>query len=173
MHDMHVDLSPHLNQIRDCGMRRLLVLSGGAAWQRMQIESLIAQSEGDWLWVSETEPDIQGVQYQKPSGIHRLLGTALRHAVIDVNSGFHAEAFAVVSGLLAAGSLLVLQVPEWDGWSSLPDEDSLRWSDCSESVATPHFIERFRRCCREDADVMLWRQSEAFTPLCCQALIAG
>ncbi|WP_261831211.1 tRNA(Met) cytidine acetyltransferase TmcA [Leminorella grimontii] len=166
---MHVDLSFHLNQMQACGIRRLLVLSGDAAWLRLRVDELIERHGGDWLWVSEAEPKGKGVKYQKPSSVNRLLGTELRHAVIDATRGFHAEAFAAVSGLLAAGSLLVVLTPEWEQWASLPDEDSLRWSDGLEPIATPNFVERFRRCVNEDADVMLWRQPDPFNP----ALLTG
>lgn len=161
---MHVDLSFQLDQIQSCGMRRLLVLSGDAAWLRLRVGELIERHSGDWLWVSEAVPEEKGVKHQKPSSVNRLLGAEFRHAVIDATRGFHAEAFAVVSGLLAAGSLLVLLTPKWQDWSSLPDEDSLRWSDRPEPIATPNFIERFCRCVEEDSDVMLWRQSDPFNP---------
>lgn len=162
---MHVDLSFQLDQMQTFGMRRLLVLSGNAAWLRLRVGELIERHNGDWLWVSEAQPEEKGVRHQRPSSVNRLLGTEFRHAVIDVTQGFHAEAFAVVSGLLAAGSLLVLLTPEWGRWASLPDEDSLRWSDRPEPIATPNLIERFRRCVKEDADAMLWRQTDAFNPM--------
>ncbi|MGS6554245.1 GNAT family N-acetyltransferase, partial [Escherichia coli] len=44
-----------------------------------------------------------------------------------------------------------------------PDADSLRWSDCPDPIATPHFVQHFKRVLTADNDAILWRQNQPFS----------
>ncbi|MBD0846263.1 GNAT family N-acetyltransferase [Pectobacterium versatile] len=142
------------------GVRRLLVLSGEANWCEEQALALSGQLSGDWLWVSESAPD--SVTALPASRVRTLLGREFLHAVFDARSGLDVEALAMLSGTLQAGSWLIMLVPSWQAWPTQPDQDSLRWSEQEQPIATPHFIQHFQRQLLADEDVVLWQQSQAF-----------
>ncbi|WP_233980220.1 tRNA(Met) cytidine acetyltransferase TmcA [Pectobacterium versatile] len=142
------------------GVRRLLVLSGEANWCEEQALALSGQLSGDWLWVSESAPD--SVTALPASRVRTLLGREFLHAVFDARSGVDVEALAMLSGTLQAGSWLIMMVPSWQGWPTQPDQDSLRWSEQEQPIATPHFIQHFQRQLLADEDVVLWQQNQAF-----------
>ncbi|WP_113632293.1 GNAT family N-acetyltransferase [Pectobacterium peruviense] len=140
------------------GARRLLVLSGEANWCEEQALTLSRQSTGDWLWISEHAPDF--VTSLPASRVRTLLGREFLHSVFDARSGVDVEALAMLSGTLQAGSWLIMLVPSWQEWSTLPDQDSLRWSENAQPIATPHFIQHFQRRLLADDDVVLWQQGQ-------------
>lgn len=142
------------------GVRRLLVLSGEANWCEEQALALSRQWSRDWLWVSESAPD--SVTALPASRVRTLLGREFLHAVFDARSGLDVEALAMLSGTLQAGSWLIMMVPSWQGWPTQPDQDSLRWSEQEQPIATPHFIQHFQRQLLADEDVVLWQQNQAF-----------
>ncbi|WP_212768592.1 tRNA(Met) cytidine acetyltransferase TmcA [Pectobacterium versatile] len=142
------------------GVRRLLVLSGEANWCEEQALALSGQLSRDWLWVSESAPD--SVTALPASRVRTLLGREFLHAVFDARSGLDVEALAMLSGTLQAGSWLIMLVPSWQGWPTQPDQDSLRWSEQEQPIATPHFIQHFQRQLLADEDVVLWQQDQAF-----------
>lgn len=152
-------------QMQRCGVRRILTISGEATWCRQQAEMLSQTLMGDWLWVGYAAHEKANVTL--PSAAKTLLGQEFRHAVFDATSGFDVEALAALAGALCAGSWLLLLVPDWDAWSLRPDEDSLRWSEQSAAIATPHFIDWFRQHLLADAEAALWRQGDPpyFPPL--------
>ncbi|QHQ14871.1 GNAT family N-acetyltransferase [Pectobacterium parmentieri] len=138
------------------GIRRLLVLSGEPNWCEAQALALSCQSTGDWLWVSEDAPG--SVTSLSTSRVRTLLGREFLHAVFDARKGVDVEALAMLSGTLQAGSWLIMLVPSWPSWPTLPDEDSLRWSEQQQPIATPHFIQHFQCQLLADKDVVLWQQ---------------
>lgn len=141
------------------GIRRLLVLSGEPDWCHEQAQRLRDILPGDWLRVSpvaSTEPCCT------PQALQTLLGREFHHAVFDALTGFDAAAFAALSGTLRAGSWLVLLTPPLARWPAYPDADSLRWSDCSQPIPTPHFIHRLRRIIETDEQTLCWQQHQPF-----------
>ncbi|HGU9212956.1 TPA: tRNA cytosine(34) acetyltransferase TmcA, partial [Escherichia coli] len=68
-----------------------------------------------------------------------------------------------LSGTLKAGSWLVLLLPVWEEWENQPDADSLRWSDCPDPIATPHFVQHLKRVLTADNEAILWRQNQPFS----------
>ncbi|UIV63398.1 tRNA cytosine(34) acetyltransferase TmcA [Escherichia coli] len=142
------------------GSRRLLVLSGEERWCFDHALKLRDALPGDWLWISP-QPDAEN--HCSPSALQTLLGREFRHAVFDARQGFDAAAFAALSGTLKAGSWLVLLLPVWDEWENQPDADSLRWSDCPDPIATPHFVQHFKRVLTANNDAILWRQNQPFS----------
>lgn len=147
-------------QMKREGIRRLLVLSGEEGWCFDHALKLRDALPGDWLWISP-QPDTEN--HCSPSALQTLLGREFRHAVFDARHGFDAAAFAALSGTLKAGSWLVLLLPVWEEWENQPDADSLRWSDCPDPIATPHFVQHFKRVLTADNDAILWRQNQPFS----------
>ena len=147
-------------QMKREGIRRLLVLSGEEGWCFEHTLKLRDALPGDWLWISP-QPDAEN--HCSPSALQTLLGREFRHAVFDARHGFDAAAFAALSGTLKAGSWLVLLLPVWEEWENQPDADSLRWSDCPDPIATPHFVQHFKRVLTADNDAILWRQNQPFS----------
>ncbi|PAN76612.1 tRNA cytosine(34) acetyltransferase TmcA [Enterobacter cloacae] len=137
-----------ISELERTGHRRLVVLSGDAQWSLAQAEALRGALPGDWVWLNE----------HPSKAISSLLGREFRHAVFDACCGFDVAAFAALSGTLSAGSLLVLRVPPLEAWAGLPDRDSLRWSDSTEAIATPHFVHHFCRTLAADPDAIVWLQ---------------
>ncbi|MDK2378010.1 tRNA(Met) cytidine acetyltransferase TmcA [Serratia fonticola] len=143
------------------GIRRLLVISGEPQWCRDQAQQLAAQLPGDWPWVGNDAP--AGIDALANSAVKTLLGQERLHAVFDALAGLDVEALAQLCGTLQAGSWLLLLVPPWQSWPQQPDSDSLRWSDCPQPIATPHFIHHLQQRLLADSEVSIWRQGE---PLC-------
>lgn len=137
-----------ISELERTGHRRLVVLSGDAQWSLAQAEALRDALPGDWVRLDE----------HPSKAISSLLGREFRHAVFDACCGFDVAAFAALSGTLSAGSLLVLRVPPLEAWAGLPDRDSLRWSDSTEAIATPHFVHHFCRTLAADPDAIVWLQ---------------
>lgn len=147
------------------GIRRLLVLSGEAAWCEAQSRRLSARFPGDWLWVS---PDQRAGLHCAPGALRTLLGREFLHGVFDARNGLDAEALAALAGTLRAGSWLVLFTPDWQCWPALPDADSVRWSDSPQAIATPVFTHHLQTCLEADTQTLLWRQnSEPRWPVEC------
>ena len=147
-------------QMKREGIRRLLVLSGEEGWCFDHALKLRDALPGDWLWISP-QPDAEN--HCSPSALQTLLGREFRNAVFDARHGFDAAAFAALSGTLKAGSWLVLLLPVWEEWENQPDADSLRWSDCPDPIATPHFVQHLKRVLTADNDAILWRQNQPFS----------
>ena len=147
-------------QMKREGIRRLLVLSGEEGWCFDHALKLRDALPGDWLWISP-QPDAEN--HCSPSALQTLLGREFRHAVFDARYGFDAAAFAALSGTLKAGSWLVLLLPVWEEWENQPDADSLRWSDCPDPIATPHFVQHLKRVLTANNDAILWRQNQQFS----------
>ena len=147
-------------QMKREGIRRLLVLSGEEGWCFDHVLKLRDALPGDWLWISP-QPDAEN--HCSPSALQTFLGREFRHAVFDARHGFDAAAFAALSGTLKAGSWLVLLLPVWEEWENQPDADSLRWSDCPDPIATPHFVQHLKRVLTADNDAILWRQNQPFS----------
>lgn len=143
------------------GIRRLLVISGEPQWCREQAQQLAALLPGDWPWVGNDVP--AGIDALASSVVKTLLGQERLHAVFDALAGLDVEALAQLCGALQAGSWLLLLVPSWQSWHQQPDSDSLRWSDCPQPIATPHFIHHLQQRLQADSEVSIWRQGE---PLC-------
>lgn len=143
------------------GIRRLLVIGGEPQWCRAQAKQWVEQLPGDWSWIgNHVDADIVVLAN---SAVKGLLGQEQLHAVFDATAGLDVEALAQLCGTLRAGSWLLLLVPAWQGWAQQQDSDSPRWSDCSQTMATPHFIHHLQQQLLADDEVSIWRQGE---PLC-------
>jgi len=145
----------------DQGIRRLLVIAGEGEVCLQQSNELRASLPGDWLWVGEST---DWPLHCAPRALTTLLGREFTHAVLDARYGFDVAALAALSGTLKPGSFLVLLTPPLDAWAQRPDNDSCRWSDTAEPIATPRFVEHFCRALRQDENVMLWSHAYPFRP---------
>ncbi|VEJ56222.1 tRNA(Met) cytidine acetyltransferase TmcA [Pragia fontium] len=160
---MNIDLAPYLKQMQQCGVRRLFILSGQPEWCRQQALNMTGQYDGDWLWVSDGALSDYPYQQRKFSAVNTLLGAEFRHLVFDATEGLNTEALAAVSGTLAAGSLLVMLLPDWQRWPQIADNDSLRWCETPDPISTPNFIHHFQQQIAVDDDVLFWQQGKAFS----------
>jgi tRNA(Met) cytidine acetyltransferase len=147
----------------DAGIRRMIVIAGESVWSSQQIRALTRLLPGDWLWAGAA-PELP--LHCATSAMRTLLGREFLHAVFDARNGLDAEAFAALAGTLKAGSWLVLLAPAWNDWPMQPDCDSIRWSEQSEAIPTPHFIAHLQHCIRADSECLLWQQHQ---PLCVPA----
>jgi tRNA(Met) cytidine acetyltransferase len=127
-----------------------------------QANHLRVSLPGDWLWVGEST---DWPLHCAPRALTTLLGREFTHAVLDARYGFDVAALAALSGTLKPGSFLVLLTPPLDAWAQRPDNDSCRWSDTAEPIATPRFVEHFCRALRQDENVILWSHAHPFRPL--------
>ncbi|MBY6257283.1 GNAT family N-acetyltransferase [Phytobacter diazotrophicus] len=148
-------------QMADQGIRRLLVIAGEGEVCLQQANHLRVSLPGDWLWVGEST---DWPLHCAPRALTTLLGREFTHAVLDARYGFDVAALAALSGTLKPGSFLVLLTPPLDAWTQRPDNDSCRWSDTAEPIATPRFVEHFCRALRQDENVMLWLHAHPFRP---------
>lgn len=146
-------------QMAQEGIRRLLVIAGEADECLAQVNGLRASLPGDWLWVGEST---DWPQHCAPSALTTLLGREFTHAVLDARTSFDVAALAALSGTLKPGSFLVLLTPPFAEWAQRPDNDSCRWSDTAEPIATPHFVEHFCRALQQDENVILCSPSHSF-----------
>lgn len=142
------------------GIRRLLVISGEPDWCERQADQLRRSLGADGLWIS---PQPYTAPYCAPGALKTLLGREFQHAVFDARHGFDVAAFAALAGTLRAGSWLILLTPDFAMWPASPDADSVRWSDCPQAIATPHFIHHFCRVIQQDAQTVIWRQHQPLT----------
>jgi len=159
MVDMQATLR-HTEQLKQQGFRQILFISGEAEWGLRQAEEWMARLPGDWLWLGDAP---LSPLHCAPAAARTLLGREFLHAVFDARTGFHAEALAALSGTLKAGSWLLILVPDWQQWASLPDRDSLRWSEQSSAIASPHFIRHLQRRVIQDDAIALLLQHHPFT----------
>ncbi|WP_343463576.1 GNAT family N-acetyltransferase [Pantoea sp.] len=150
-------LSEFTAALTRAGIRGLCVIAGEPDWALAQSRQWQRQLPGDWLTLSDAA-DFSNCE--SVSAFRHLLGREFHHAIFDARRGFHAEAFAALAGTLRAGSWLLLLAPPWSAWVAHLDDDSLRWADVAQPIATPHFIRHLQQCLLRDPDIMLVRQGE-------------
>lgn len=157
MIDVMEDLFAQAERMAQVGIRRLLVVSGEAAWCERQAMAFRHAANADVLWVGPIPVD---APFCLPSKFTTLLGREFQHAVFDARNGFDVSAFAALAGTLRAGSWLLLLVPEWGSWHQQTDADSVRWSDTPEPIITPRFVDHFRRTITANTQTLVWRQGQ-------------
>lgn len=159
MADIHATLR-HTERLKQQGLRQILFVSGEADWSQRQAQEWMAWLPGDWLWLGDAP---LSPLHCAPAAARTLLGREFLHAVFDARTGFHAEALAALSGTLKAGSWLLILVPDWQTWASLPDTDSLRWSEQPSAIASPHFVRHLQQRVMQDEAIALLLQHQPFT----------
>lgn len=152
---MYSSLPDICAQLRQCGFRRLLVLSGENRWVEQQLAQIKAQLSGDWLTLSSLLSAAI-----LPEKAHLLLGREYTHAIFDARSGFHSEAFAILAGTLRAGSLLVVCTPPQEIWAQAEDADSIRWNEQLGIIPTPNFIHHIQRIIKASPQTLIYQQGQ-------------
>ncbi len=120
--------------------RRCLLLSGCTEWcitvaERIQSEFKSEES----LWVSHQPP--KHIHAFDNKTVFKSLGAEADLVVYDAHSGFDADAFGAVSGLIRAGGLLLLLAPPLAEWPQHHDPEAERFFP--KHTDRSHFIERF------------------------------
>lgn len=151
-------LSQHQISLAKIGQRQLLVLAGDKAWQLCQIEQLKLVCQGDWLTLSSADEKVI-----TPAQSTQLLGREFLHAIFDANESFNAEALAILTGTLKAGSWLVLCLPHVEDWDHYIDNDSQRWSDDEGALFTPHFMSWLKAKTLNNPQVIVWQQTKSLS----------
>ncbi len=124
--------------------RRLWVKQGQSTELFVQLANLVQHNKGDWITVTPhmTLPDYLPNSIL-PNKTRSLLGNEYRHAIFDATEGFNLDAFAILSGTLVKGSILILLLP--DQFESWIDNDSLRWNEHATAISVPNFIRHLLR----------------------------
>ncbi|AYY80989.1 MULTISPECIES: tRNA(Met) cytidine acetyltransferase TmcA [Proteus] len=150
-------LHQYQQKLAQLGRRQLLLLAGDPTWQTKQIQQITQLCQGDWITISSNKPNAI-----LPEHAIRLLGREFLHAVFDANEGFNADALAMLTGTLKAGSLLILCLPNVERWDNYIDNDSQRWNDAQDVLSTPNFMTWLKNITFSNNQVVIWQQS---TPL--------
>ncbi|QAV25020.1 tRNA(Met) cytidine acetyltransferase TmcA [Proteus hauseri] len=137
------------------GQRRLLLLAGDKTWQLAQIQQLRQVCLGDWLMISQNYIDAI-----IPNQAINLLGNEYLHGIFDANEEFNADALAMLTGTLKAGSWLVLCLPSLNYWERYIDGDSRRWNDMQTVLPTPNFMAWLKDITLNDPQTIIWQQSQ-------------
>lgn len=146
---------------RETGVRGLVILSGSSQWCWEKVTSLADVLEPCITIAYSTEIATLAGEKITPAQAHHLLGQEIGHVVFDGTQGVDCNALAAVSGAMTAGALLILLLPPWQRWASLPDKDSLRWAEQETAIATPHFVAHFKRCFARHTTIISWQEGEA------------
>jgi tRNA(Met) cytidine acetyltransferase len=112
-------------QAAAAGHRRMLVLSGDRQWAGFSagaVRDALGTDRALWLGApSAAQPDAVPA-----SRATRYLGRELDLLVFDAYAGLDPDAFAAISGTLAAGGLLILVAPPLADWPAWPDPECRR-----------------------------------------------
>lgn len=119
--------------------RHLIVIQGDENRIQQQLMAICQKIVGDWVIIT-VHPELANLSFNSlhPKEAKQLLGREFNHAIFDARQMFNLDAFAVLSGTLTAGSILLLLLPHhWYNWL---DQDSLRWNDDVKPKTVPHFV---------------------------------
>ena len=119
--------------------RTLWVLQGEATQLFEQLNHTITTNFGDWITVT-SQPNVPDFLPNTllPTKTKQLLGQEYLHAIFDATIGFNLDAFAMLTGTLVKGSLLILLLPkQLETWQ---DQDSLRWNEANIPITVPNFV---------------------------------
>ncbi|MCX8650798.1 tRNA(Met) cytidine acetyltransferase [Gilliamella sp. B2776] len=119
--------------------RTLWVLQGEATQLFQQLNHTVTTNIGDWITITDqpNAPDFLP-NILLPHKTKKLLGQQYLHAIFDATLGFNLDAFAMLTGTLVKGSLLILLLP--DQLETWQDQDSLRWNEAEMPIIVPNFV---------------------------------
>lgn len=152
------ELNDYTRVMAVSGIRRLLILSGEQDFHRQVLFDWQQRLSGIWLVVSDDAS--YATHTYSPFAYRTILGQECQHGFFDASQGFHAEAFAALSGTIMAGGWLLLALPPSQQWDSRPDRDSLRWVNQDQPIATPNFMSYLRQIISQDAELVFWQQGQ-------------
>ncbi|WP_457669708.1 tRNA(Met) cytidine acetyltransferase TmcA [Thiolapillus sp.] len=114
--------------------RHFQIISGEAGHcQKRAMDALAGEHA---LWISSAPPE--GVEALPAEKISRLLGQDVTHLVFDALDAFHADAFAIASGLARGGGRFLLLTPPLAAWPAQYSQ---------EPGAKSYFIRRLAHFC--------------------------
>lgn len=142
------------------GIRCLLVISGESEWCRQQAQWLAATLPGDWPWIGARPPP--GLSALASGAVRQLLGRSGCMRYLTPRRRWVLKRWRCCPAHCVLASWLLLLTPPWRQWHRLTDDDSLRWSDRSQPITTPHFIQHLQRQLAADDEVTLWQQGGGF-----------
>ncbi|WP_321275780.1 GNAT family N-acetyltransferase [Thiomicrorhabdus indica] len=107
-------------QLKAAHHRSLCIISGSKAWQWQKIAQLYQPPE-TITWIGQTIPEtLQTMgannQYIAPERLKYHLGQEVDTAILDIEAGFNANQLGILSGMIKAGGLLILLVPNNEWW---------------------------------------------------------
>lgn len=144
-----------LAALQKSGERRCLLLTGAESWCQQQARHYWSTGS---LWIGEGPAECQPIPASKAL---QWLGQEMPTLVYNGFSGLHPDMLGASSGLIQAGGLLILLMPELDRWAQFADPDYQRY------VAEPHlaaqchagFLLRMQTLLL--ASPAVWHQSES------------
>lgn len=151
-------LTSLLVQLQQSLQRQLLVLRGPENWCDTQLNVLLHLDAGLLLLSNRTDQPA-AIPLSKADG---CLGGETRIVVVDLFDGFNADVLCIASGLVRAGGLLVLLMPDGDLGDASADRYA-RWQDGRQSPRA-WFVEYFFRALESDADIGILLQPNMAPP---------
>lgn len=138
--------------------RQFIVLSGESDWCRAQAQVLLPEEHV--IWISSAAP--AKVKTLTARQAINLLGGELDALVFDAHSGFDADVFGAVSGVLRGGGVLLMLTPELSAWPDQvkSDTDSLQIHGYSFADSRHRFIRRLSRLLSSASGLVHVRQGE-------------
>ncbi|VAW83922.1 tRNA cytosine(34) acetyltransferase [hydrothermal vent metagenome] len=130
------------DQARQQHHRRILVLSGEAAWCRSVALAICSSfAEPNHCWVGEPRSDINSVTNSQARG---LLGSECALLVYDAHAGFDPDAFGAVVGTICGGGLLLLLTPPLSEWPAFDGPDDVRLRVANSGRFIQYFTHQLR-----------------------------
>ena len=130
------------DQARQQHHRRILVLSGEAAWCRSVALAICSSfAEPNHCWVGEPQSDINSVTNSQARG---LLGSECTLLIYDAHAGFDPDAFGAVVGTICGGGLLLLLTPPLSEWLAFDDPDDVRLRVANSGRFIQYFTHQLR-----------------------------
>lgn len=95
-------------------VRSLVILTGDKFWQEKVLASLEPNS-GIWVGENSMLPNLSAVEIGK---LRQLLGQEIDTAVFSAEEGISADSLAIVAGMLKAGGILWILLPNREGFAN-------------------------------------------------------
>ncbi len=149
--------------------RALVILSGHARWQAMQLKHLWQANESVY-YIGETEKNLATsahVTIIEQARLNEKLGHEIDSVVIDVHAGLNANALGIASGMIKAGGLLILLTPDLETWRHLSNPDNRRFLNSPYQIeqAHPYFTQHLIQQWQTSADApAIWLHEKNFPP---------
>lgn len=144
------DLLSLRKQLAQCKHRQLVILSGSELWQKQQLASLYQQDERVF-WVSShsiLKPEQTQSEITEPESFTNFsceaieakrlsyyLGQEIAGAIIDVKHGLSADTLGITAGMIQAGGLLILLIPDSTKWQTLANPENSRFLNTPYTIA--------------------------------------
>lgn len=99
--------------------RACLVLSGEVIWQQQMLNTLIqTDAKGIFIGSHSLHPQAEATH---PKQLKLLLGQETDFAIFSAEEGIEADALGIVSGMIRAGGLCIICLPEQTTFEDLPN----------------------------------------------------